>query len=245
MKMLNKIVGSSIGVAAALVMSASITQASPNLLVNPGFDTAQFTANPITPATANDGWATFGQVSQTNMFGSPVDSPLSNPDALLEQNAPGNNWNPAGAYQITDGIAEGGSIVAGQTYTYSIWAITDTGSTWGPTPVDLQLSFNDSTVTNTIGTPTGLSPNNGSFNYGTSVANNANGWVQYSVSAVAPAGSKYALVYAMFMDDAQTTTENMYFDNGSLVQVTPEPATLAIAGMGLVGSLFMIRRRKS
>jgi hypothetical protein len=243
MKMLNKIVGSSIGVAAALALSASSVQAQ-NLLVNPNFDTAQYTANPVTPSTANQGWATFGAVTPTNMFGSPVDSPLSNPDALLEQNAPGNNWNPAGAYQITDGIAEGGAIVPGATYKFSIWDITDTGTTY-TTPVDLNLEFTDSTVTNNIGNA-GQSTNNNAFNSanGTFVANNANQWKQYSVTAVAPAGAKYALVYAMFMDNGQTTTENMYFDNGSLVQVVPEPATLAIVGMGLASSFFLIRRRK-
>lgn len=235
--MLNKIVGSSIGVAAALMMSATVGQAQ-NLLVNGSFENpAGYTANPILPPGANQGWALFGQTGPTNMFGSPVDSPEDGSLALLEQNAPANNWAPAGAYQIV------GGITPGVTYTYSIWAITDTGSTWGPTPVDLQLSFDDSTVTNVIATPTGLSPNNGSFSFGTSVANNANGWVQYSVSAVAPAGSQYAQVYAMFMDDGQTLTENMYFDNAILT--APEPATLAIAGMGLVSSFFLIRRRKN
>jgi flagellar basal body rod protein FlgG len=48
----------------------------------------------------------------------------------------------------------------------------------------------------------------------------------------------------MFMENgAQTSQLNMYFDNGSLV-ATPEPASLALVGMGLA-SFYLIRRRKS
>lgn len=237
MKKFSKLIGIGIGVLAALAISASTAQAQ-NLLVNPGFDTAQFTPNPITVPGIGQGWALFGQTSQSDMFGSPVDSPISSPYALLEQNAPGSNWAPAGAYQIV------GGITAGTAYQFSIWAITDTGSTWGPTPVDLQLSFNDASGTGGTQTPIDLNPNNGSFNFGTSVANNANGWVEYSVSATAPAGSQYAMVYAMFMDNGQTITENMYFDNASLIAI-PEPATLALLGLGLAVPLYVIRRRKS
>jgi Carbohydrate binding domain/PEP-CTERM motif len=245
MKTLNQIIGSSIAIAATIALSASTAQAQ-NLLVNPGFDNAAgFTSNPILPAGVNQGWATFG-ASQNNMFNSPVDAPLSDGYALLAVNNPGNNWNPQGAYQVVSGITPG------TTYTYSIWAITDTGSTWGPTPVDIQLSFGDGSVNPastppgavaTTATPVDLSPNNGSFNFGTSVANNANGWVQYTVSATAPAGSVYGIVYAMFMDNAQITTENMYFDNASLTAVVPEPTILALLGAGLTFGL--LRRRNS
>ena len=57
MKMLNKIVGSSIGVAAALALSASSVQAQ-NLVVNPGFESASgFTANGPSGVTPGAGWA--------------------------------------------------------------------------------------------------------------------------------------------------------------------------------------------
>jgi hypothetical protein len=176
------------------------------------------------------------------MFGSPVDSPESGSYALLEQNAAGNNWNPAGAYQIVSGIT------AGTTYQFSIWDITDTGTTYG-TPVDLSLEFTDSTVTNNIGVAAvpPQSANNNGFHLanGSPVINNANGWAQYSVTATAPTGAQYAIVYAMFMDNAQLTTENMYFDNAVLLGAVPEPSTMALLSMGLAVPFYFIRRRKS
>jgi hypothetical protein len=236
MKMLHKILGCS---TAAAALALTTTQAQ-NLLVNGDFENAGgFTANPITVAGIGQGWAAFGATGQNDMSSAAgADVPKSGSFALLEQNGAGNNWNPAGAYQIV------GGITAGTTYTFSIWAITDTGSTWGPTPVDLQLSFNDSSGTGGTQTPTGLSPNDGSFSFGTSVANTANGWTQYTVSAIAPAGSQYAMVYAMFMDNGQVATENMFFDNASLV-AAPEPTTLALAGLGGAAALSLIRRRKN
>jgi hypothetical protein len=111
--------------------------------------------------------------------------------------------------------------------------------------VDLQLSFNDSTGTGGTQTPIDQNPNNGSFNFGTSVANVVNGWAQYTVSATAPAGSQYAMVYAMFMDNGQVASENMFFDDASLTTPAPEPTTLALAGLGGAAALSLIRRRKS
>jgi hypothetical protein len=237
MKKLIKIIGGRIAVAAAFVLSASTAPAQdfPNLLVNGGFEYAGgFTADPITLASGgiNGGWALFGATAQSDMFYS-ADYPQSGCYALLEQNVPGNNWNPVGAYQIVSSY-----ITPGWSYTFSIYLLTDTGTSWGPNPVDLQLSFLDANLTDLGGT--------GGWN----TAPGFNSWSLGSVSALAPVGAQYAVVYAMFMDDGQTTTENVYFDNASLIGPMdippgPEPSTLALVGMGLVVSSCFIRKRKS
>ena len=255
--MLNKIIGgSSIAIAAVLAFSASTTQAQ-NLLVNPGFDlsapgtyTGYYTPNPIyfseSPAhlgpansTTNhysgvgQGWATFGS-SQSDMASS-SDSPISTPYAMLVAQGAGVQWNGAGAYQIV-------TITPGQQYTYSMFALTDTGvaSTYA-NPVDLQLVFlNSSGTTNGFTTALGNWASPG-FSF-TLTAKDT--WEQKSATLTAPTTAAYAEVYAMFMQNGtQTNLQNVFFDNGSLT-ATPEPASLALVGMGLA-SLYLIRRRKS
>ena len=66
-------------------------------------------------------------------------------------------------------------------------------------------------------------------------------WQEYSVTATAPAGAVYAIVYYVPGQRQATATENLYFDNAVLV---PEPATVALLGMGLSLPLYLIRRRK-
>jgi hypothetical protein len=117
MKKLSKIIGTGIGVVAALVMSASIAQAQ-NILVNgnfgigftadgtpPTLNTGGYTINPITTTSGpggtsgvGQGWATFG--ANPDDMTSAYSAPESGGYALLAQNAPGNNWNPQGAYQV-------------------------------------------------------------------------------------------------------------------------------------------------
>jgi hypothetical protein len=246
MKMLNKVIGGSVAVAAALGFSASTTQAQ-NLLVNGDFETSPsgFTANPITTTSGTggttgvgQGWATFG-ASQSDMSSSP-DFPEHGNFSLLAVNGPGNNWNPQGAYQIV------GGITTGDIYTLSSYFLQDTAftGTYG-TPVALQIGFGNlvgSTWT-TVGSSTtwGFGDNGSSDGSITAL----NTWQQGSVSATAPAGASEAEVYLFFMQNGQTATDTLYFDNAMLTQVVPEPSTLALAGLGGAALLSLIRRRKS
>ena len=235
MKMSHKILGCST-IAAALV--ATTTQAQ-NLLVDPSFENNTLTANPITLAGVGQGWATFG-LGQSDMSAAPIgDNPKDGNYALLGSQASGSSWNNEGAYQIV-------SANAGTTYTFSAWALTDTPLTgsWGANtpagygvingPVDIQLQFLDSAL-NSLAT----------FDYGWSPTGAVNTWQDYSISGLAPAGTVYASAYLFFMDNGTTTTaQDLYYDATSLTPA-PEPTTLALAGLGGVSLLSLIRRRKS
>jgi hypothetical protein len=267
MKMLNKIIGGSVAIVAALAFTASTTQAQ-NLLVNGGFEdtglntnpnsavnpgtpadfsagTGSFTPNPVTLTSGpggqpgiNQGWATFG--GSQNTMSTATSSPLGGSYALLAVNNPGNNWNPQGAYQIVSGIT------AGQIYTYSAYYLQDknNGTNQGTytTPIDLQLTFGHQVGTNAFVAVAA------SYNWGfgpvAGTVTNLNEWEQGSVTTVAaPAGATEATAYLFFMDNGQKVQDQIFFDNASL-QATPEPASMALVGIGMA-SLYFIRRRKS
>ena len=228
-----KILSGIIGVTAALALTAMAD--GPNLLVDGSFENGTFTANPISltgGGQVSAGWATFGNVSQSDMFTSPGYPPEDGTYALLEVNAAGNGWNPAGAYQLVPGTA-------GTMYYLTAYGLTDTGAQgdWWGTPVDIQIAY--------FGTaPGNIGPdlvNLGNNDLGWS-ATGMNTWQHYGVSGVAPAGTEYVGVYLMAMVSGSNAGDvNVYFDNAILE--TPEPTTLALLGMGLAIPFFV--RRKS
>src|ERR1035437_1273066 len=133
MKMLNKIIGGSIAIAAVLAFGASTTQAQ-NILVDPNF-AGPFTPT-ITPTSGglNNGWDLYG--SSSSGMSSATNKPYNSPTvttALLTANT---TWNGAGAYQIITP-----TIQVGATYTFSMYALTDNGFTSYATPLALDLNF--------------------------------------------------------------------------------------------------------
>jgi len=150
MKKFGKIIGIGIGVVAALVITASTTQAQ-NLLTDGSFENGSFVntvpvGSPLTVANVGQGWAAnFGGsgVGNSDMSSSP-DSPQDGNYALLTVNNPGNNWNPQGTYQIVNANAGGA-------YSLSAWFLTDTGSSSPIGPVDIQLQFLDGALAKQVG----------------------------------------------------------------------------------------------
>jgi PEP-CTERM motif len=244
MKMFPKIITGVFGMAACLALSSSNTQAQ--VLVNSGFEGVGdvntgngWTVNPISLTSGpggtsgvDQGWATFGGDAGATASQSSA-AALSGSYSLLETVMPGNNWGPAGAYQIISGITPG------QTYTFNVWGMTDTANDAYAAGAGflVQLGFYDAALSGVS------SVENPGHTVGISGAlpSSMNVWQEYSVSATAPAGYSDAVVYLMFQDNGTASaTEHLYIDNASLA--VPEPASLALLALGL--PMFFIRRRK-
>jgi len=229
----------SVGATAAFAVSAQ----AQNLLVNGDFENAGgFTANPITPSGVNGGWAPYNaNAAQSNMGSSP-DSPESGSFALIETQAAGGSWTVPGAYQIVQPV---GGIQAGATYTMTGFYLTDANPA-GTVDAGIQLGFRgawNGTAFPTLGTDASLP------GYWVNIPTaNDDTWIPFSVSEVAPAGATGIISYVQMGYGKDTVAQggtDLYYDNVSVTEVVPEPASLAIVGMGLASSFFLIRRRKS
>ena len=83
------------------------------------------------PAGPGNGWIPFGEAYWVNN------------NTLLAQNAPGNNWNQSGAYDVLSGINDGSP------YTFTADFMTDTGISLTTTgSIGLEMMFENSSGVN-------------------------------------------------------------------------------------------------
>jgi hypothetical protein len=168
------------------------------------------------------GWTMFGD---TSWVGS---------DTFVARNAPGSDWNPSGGYDIVTGVNPG------SLYTFSLQYLTATGITLPGDSVALMLTFENSSWVNIGTVESGYGYANGGLHFSAPVENL---WYPGSVSGTAPAGAVSLVAYAMFMDNGQTTTEDVYFTGMNIMPMpAPEPSAYGLVTVGL--GLFALRKRR-
>jgi hypothetical protein len=228
MKIINRVIGSSIGVAAVLALNVSTIQA--NVVTDPGYEAGTpGQPNPIPiPGGAGGGWAVF------NGAGYSTAHPETGTYSLLETEGAGSAWNFEASYQVV------GGITAGQSYTLTgDFMATTALSSYNP--VFIQLTF-----LNSSGTDIGTVQTGGSGALAVQYGAPAIGtWYTATVTATAPAGAAYVAPYLAMMENGATTaTETIYWDKTSLT-AAPEPSTLALMSLSLAAvPFYLIRRRK-
>jgi len=218
MKMFPKVIAAAFGVVAAYSISAQAQG-----IVDPNYS-GPYTANPITVAGVDPGWAPFsaGLIATTPTYNGAATS-------LGLVLGAQDNWGTPGAYQIDSGVTPG------LKYTVSAWVYqTAPATTAGGL---LQLGFETAALG---GISTVENPGN---TVGITINGPLDVWTEYSVSATAPAGYTDAVVYTMAQDYNNANPLAFYFDGVSIA--VPEPATIALLGMGLALPFYFLRRRSS
>lgn len=212
MRKMNRFVQTGLAVCAAAALSLTATTAQANLLTNPGFED---------PVTA-DGppfvgfWEAFNGGGAAS-FNSTV-MPLSGLQHLeLQINNTPNTF--AGAFQDIPGL------IAGQELTWSGWT-KDVGADGGGAEVRIEWrdSVGNIEVSRTPNFVPVLTPGE---------------YTLWSLTDTVPAGADTARVVYAIQSFGAGPNQNHYVDDTS-VTVIPEPASLALLGLG---GLAMLRRR--
>jgi hypothetical protein len=215
---------------ACILAALTLNTQAQNLLTDPGFENQIIAPNPN--PTGVPGWATFNGATF-----------LQTPAAyegnwVLYTPDNGGGYSVPGAYQVF-------AATPGETFTLSGWVYTP-----NVLPVNgndfaiLQLSFFAGTPPNNYGGGPGVGSaigvNVGQPTGGGGVPLPQGTWTFATVTATAPAGTGSVGVY--LLDINADANADFYFDDVSLTAV-PEPTTLALLGLGVVGGLVWRRRQ--
>lgn len=191
-----------------------------NLLSDPGFESGG----------VSSAWTTFNGATFSQNFA------LSG-SWSMENSGPGGPTVP-GAFQTL-------ATAAGDAYDLSGFGLTPNAimtGTGGTGFGGLQITF----FSGPNGTGSNLgtvetSPGNALFSNKITQGSPTDVWIPLDTGiATAPAGSQSLQVFTLVVDLSPTT---VYFDNLTLTQV-PEPSSFALAGLGALGLIGMLRRRK-